>query len=106
MSDATPMNDDDLRMFANAMLFSHNPEYQEDNPYGRCALCHYTRHPCDVYDLAAAVIGLLDLQEATKKSWRQRMDFGVVPRQKVQSLLDSDADISLYDAEREVEREE
>ena len=60
MSDATPMSDDDLRLFAQATLNDHTPANQGDNPYERCALCHYTRHPCDPYDLAAAVLWLLD----------------------------------------------
>ena len=64
MSDATPMSDDDLRMFARAAKAHHTPTEQDDNPYERCALCHYTRHPCDVYDLAAAVLTLLDRIEA------------------------------------------
>ena len=51
---------DDLRVFAQEELASHTPANQENNGYERCALCHYTRHPCDVYDLAAAVLRLLD----------------------------------------------
>ena len=59
--DATPMNDDDLRLFARATLDIHTPAKQGGNGYeGRCAECHYTRHPCDVYDLAAGVLRLLD----------------------------------------------
>ena len=66
MSDAhgahgvTPMTDIDLRLFARAVLNEHDPNQQPDNAYERCALCHYTRHPCDPYDLAAAVLTLLD----------------------------------------------
>ena len=68
MSDATPMNDADLRVFAQAAIDQHTPANQRlqggegvgDNPYDRCALCHFTRHPCDVYDLAAGVLRLLD----------------------------------------------
>lgn len=68
MSDATPLSDDDLRTFARAAIDQHTPANQRlqggegvgDNPYDRCALCHFTRHPCDVYDLAAAVLRLLD----------------------------------------------
>lgn len=54
------MTDDELRDYAVSTRDQHTPEMQDGNPYERCALCHYTRHPCDVYDLANAVIGLLD----------------------------------------------
>jgi len=60
VSVSTPFNNEQLREFAQAMLTSHDPANQEDNGYERCALCHFTRHPCDVYDLAAAVLRLLD----------------------------------------------
>lgn len=51
---------DELRRFALENQISHTPGNQEGNGYQRCALCHYTRHPCDVYDLATAVLWLLD----------------------------------------------
>jgi len=60
MSDATMLEDADLRQFAQDELDRHTPANQEHNGYERCALCHFTRHPCDVYDLAAAVLRLLD----------------------------------------------
>ena len=60
MSDATLLEGDDLRRFAEDELARHTPVNQERNGYNRCAECHYTRHPCDVYDLAAAVLRLLD----------------------------------------------
>jgi hypothetical protein len=60
MNGHTPMSDDDLRKFARAALNEHDPEQQPGNSYERCALCHYTRHPCDVYDLAHYVLVLLD----------------------------------------------
>jgi len=40
------------------MLAAHTPSNQKDNPCDRCAYCNYTRHPCDVYDLAEMVIEL------------------------------------------------
>lgn len=59
--DETPLGTrDDLRRFALDCQQQHDPAQQEDNPYDRCALCHFTRHPCDVYDLATAVLWLLD----------------------------------------------
>lgn len=39
------------------------PAQQEDNGYERCAHCHYTRHPCSVYDLATMVLSLLDTHQ-------------------------------------------
>ena len=59
MSDATPMNDEELRTFAAFMVKAHDPAHQNGNMYERCALCNYTRHPCDCYDMAAAVLRLL-----------------------------------------------
>lgn len=59
MSDHTAMDDDELRMFATYMLNEHTPSGQ-GHSYNRCALCGYTRHPCDTYDLAAHVLALLD----------------------------------------------
>ena len=38
---------------------AHDPAQQVDNGYERCALCSYTRHPCDVYELATIVLTLL-----------------------------------------------
>lgn len=40
----------------------HNPRHQEGNGYDRCALCDYTRHPCDVHDLCT---DWLELHDAT-----------------------------------------
>ena len=54
------LSDDDLRRYALDAQAQHDPSKQDDNPYERCAHCHYTRHPCDVYDLATAVLQLLD----------------------------------------------
>ena len=54
------LTDDELRRYALETQLLHDPSRQENNPYGRCALCHYTRHPCEVYELATAVLQLLD----------------------------------------------
>jgi hypothetical protein len=69
VSGATEMDDSELRLFAVDCLGSHNPPEQilsdgDRNPYGRCMHCHFTRHPCDTYDLAAGVLRLLDEKEA------------------------------------------
>jgi hypothetical protein len=53
-------NDDELRREAIATRDAHDPSKQADNRYNRCSLCHYTRHPCDAYDMADAVLRLLD----------------------------------------------
>jgi hypothetical protein len=54
------MTDDELREYATFARDQHDPSKQEGNPYQRCQHCHYTRHPCDVHDLASAVLTLLD----------------------------------------------
>jgi hypothetical protein len=54
------LTDDELRAYALDSQAQHDPSKQDDNPYERCAHCHYTRHPCDVFDLATAVLQLLD----------------------------------------------
>jgi hypothetical protein len=53
-------SDDELRREAIATRDAHDPTKQPDNGYMRCALCHYTRHPCDAYDMADIVLRLLD----------------------------------------------
>jgi hypothetical protein len=63
MSDATPMGDEELRLFAQHTMDLHTPEKQHHGYEGRCGECHFTRHPCDVFDLAAAVLRLLDRQQ-------------------------------------------
>ena len=52
--------DDELRQFALEEARLHDPAQQDDNPYDRCAHCHYTRHPCSVFELAQIVLALLD----------------------------------------------
>lgn len=56
---------DDIRKFATDTRDRHDPAHQEGNGYERCALCHYTRHPCDVNDLASMVLALLDHPKET-----------------------------------------
>ena len=66
MTDRTEQNEiiglsrDELRAYALDEQRLHTPAQQTDNPYDRCALCSYTRHPCEVHDLASAVLSLLD----------------------------------------------
>jgi hypothetical protein len=54
------MTRDEMRAFATFARDQHDPANQEGNPYERCEHCHYTRHPCDVHDLAVMVLTLLD----------------------------------------------
>ena len=51
---------DDMRRFATESRDRHDPAKQEGNGYERCDQCHYTRHPCDVHDLATMVLALID----------------------------------------------
>jgi hypothetical protein len=62
VADETPWGSrDDLRRFALHAQRMHDPTQQGDDAWpGRCAHCHYTHHPCDTYDLATAVLYLLD----------------------------------------------
>lgn len=53
------MNHDAIRAEAEATRDAHDPTKQPDNGYNRCALCHYTRHPCDAYSMADEVLQLL-----------------------------------------------
>ena len=55
-----PESDDDIRRYALYSQRQHDPDRQRGNSYARCMHCHYTRHPCDVYDLATTVLMLLD----------------------------------------------
>ena len=43
-----------------AILNEHDPAQQPGNNYERCALCHYTRHPCDTYWVAEALLEALE----------------------------------------------
>lgn len=38
---------------------AHDPALQP-HTYDRCALCSYTRHPCDVHELTDELLGLYD----------------------------------------------
>jgi len=51
---------DEMRRVALFAQRQHDPTNQDGNPYERCEHCHYTRHPCEVYDLATMVLALLD----------------------------------------------
>ena len=48
-----------LRQHAEGIMHQHNPDNQRHN-YERCELCGFTRHPCDLYDLAEDLLALLD----------------------------------------------
>lgn len=51
---------EEMRSYATGLRDQHTPANQEGNGYDRCEHCHYTRHPCDVYDLASMVLALTD----------------------------------------------
>ena len=54
MSDAHQLSPEDQLNEARWMMEDHTPANQDHNfNRTRCALCDFTRHPCDVYDLAA-----------------------------------------------------
>lgn len=61
MVDEPPYRRDDLRRFALDEQRLHDPAQQGADAWpDRCMHCHYTRHPCDVYELATIVLTLLD----------------------------------------------
>lgn len=51
---------EEMRLYAEGVRDQHTPSNQEGNGYDRCAHCHYTRHPCDTYDLASMVLALIE----------------------------------------------
>jgi hypothetical protein len=56
------MTDDDraeLRTFASHVVHEHDPANQ-NHRFERCELCGFVRHPCETYELADAVLELLD----------------------------------------------
>jgi hypothetical protein len=57
------MTDDELRNYAVQEQILHDPSKQ-GHGYDRCEHCHYTRHPCSTYDLATAVLQLLDRDDS------------------------------------------
>ena len=65
------LSDDDIRREALAVQKAHDPDQQENNNYMRCALCHYTRHPCDAYDMATTVLMLMDRGRVDDPWWRR-----------------------------------
>jgi hypothetical protein len=76
--------DDQLRRYALDEQRLHNPKNQGHN-YERCEHCHYTRHPCDVYELASCVLFLLD-RGRTDDPWEQPRGSGFV----IEDLCDED----------------
>lgn len=54
------VTDDELRQYAESVRETHNAERQEiGRKYDRCEHCGFTRHPCEVYEMAGSVIALL-----------------------------------------------
>jgi hypothetical protein len=52
--------DTELRSMALSIRDQHDPTQQSHSYQGRCAECGFVRHPCDTYEMAAAVLRLLD----------------------------------------------
>ena len=86
-------SDDALRRYALETQRMHDPAQQGDviasiEPFpGRCALCHYTRHPCDVYELASVVLALLD-RGRPDSSWEGRSPVGEYSGLAAEQFLD------------------
>ena len=53
----------ELRSYAESVRDAHTPKLQDDNPYDRCGQCQYTRHPCDTFEMADALIQFINLTE-------------------------------------------
>ena len=52
---------DQVRRYALDEQRLHDPAQQGTDAWpDRCSHCHYTRHPCDVYELATIVLALID----------------------------------------------
>jgi hypothetical protein len=56
------MNDHELSNLAIHCYEEHNPKNQNHN-YDRCCLCDFTRHPCETFELAEAILSLLKERE-------------------------------------------
>jgi hypothetical protein len=84
------MTDDELRRYALGSMKLHDPKQQEGNGYDRCEHCHYTRHPCDVYELAQIVLTLLD-RGRTDDPWERggRQPVGEYTGIAAEQFLDS-----------------
>jgi len=60
---------DEVRRYALEERRIHDPEQQGDVGFpGRCAHCHFTRHPCSVYELATIVLALIDREAPVEDS--------------------------------------
>jgi hypothetical protein len=79
-------SDDDIRRYALDCQRQHDPDQQEGNGYARCMHCHYTRHPCDVYDLATTVLMLMD-RGRTDDPW-QRFPVGEYTGLAAEKIID------------------
>ena len=53
------MTDEEMREWAVSLVQDHDP-LNQNHAYERCELCGFVRHPCDTFDLARAVLALLD----------------------------------------------
>jgi hypothetical protein len=92
MADEPPiigLTDDQLRRYALDTQAMHDPAKQEGHNYERCEHCHYTRHPCDAYDLATAVLQLLD-RGRPDSSWEGREPVGEYTGLAAEQFLDRD----------------
>ena len=58
------LTDEELRIEATYTRDLHDPANQSHN-YDRCGQCAFTRHPCDTFVMAEAVLELLDRIETT-----------------------------------------
>jgi hypothetical protein len=58
------VTDQELRAWALDVQMLHDPA-EQGHGYQRCEHCAFVRHPCDVHELASAVLGLLDRLEGT-----------------------------------------
>jgi hypothetical protein len=47
-----------IASLARSAYEAHDPKNQ-DHKYNRCQICHYTRHPCNTFELAEAILILL-----------------------------------------------
>lgn len=59
------MTEDELRLYAVSLQNLHDAA-QQTHGYDRCEHCDYTRHPCDTFEMATAVLELLTQTERTR----------------------------------------
>lgn len=66
------------------LLATHSPTSQLHG-YERCEHCHYTRHPCDVFELAAELLKRVEfggrvVEELNKHGWGD-FHYGTTPQE-------------------------